>query len=236
MEQNIDKSILTLSNLSYYYEDGDTRRYILKDVNYSFEKGRFYTILGESGSGKTTLLSQIAALDRPGAGSILYNGTDIRSIGYSRYRRNNISIIFQGYNLIPYMTACENVLVAMSITDNELPKDHRMTAYNVLEYVGISRDKANRPVTKLSGGEQQRVAIARAMSTNVDVILADEPTGNLDEEMQSEIVSMFTTMAHEFDKCIIAVTHSSAVASRSDCIVRLKKGVLSEDGELSRTN
>ncbi len=228
--------ILTLSDVCYYYEDGDTRRYILKDVNYTFDKGKFYTILGESGSGKTTLLSQMAALDRPNSGAILYDGRDIRSIGYSRYRRNCISIVFQGYNLIPYMTACENVLVGMSITQNKLPKKHRETAYNVLEYVGIDRSKANRLVTKLSGGEQQRVAIARAMSTDVDVILADEPTGNLDEEMQAEIVRMFSTMAHDFDKCIIAVTHSSAVASRSDCIVRLKKGVLSEDGEFSRAN
>ena len=230
------KEILTLFNLSYYYEDGDTKLYILKNVNYGFETGKFYTILGESGSGKTTLLSQMAALDRPSAGAVLFNGKDIRSIGYSRYRRDYISIVFQGYNLIPYMTACENVLVAMSITDNKLPKNHRETAYNVLEYVGIGRDKADRPVTKLSGGEQQRVAIARAMSTDVDVILADEPTGNLDEEMQGEIVNMFVTMAHDFDKCIIAVTHSGNVASRSDCIVRLKKGVLAEDGELSRAN
>lgn len=230
------KEILTLSNLSYYYEDGDTKRYILKDVNYGFETGKFYTILGESGSGKTTLLSQMAALDRPGSGSILYDGKDIRNIGYNRYRRNYISIVFQGYNLIPYMTACENVLVAMSVTDNKLPKNHRETAYNILEFVGLGRDKANRPVSKLSGGEQQRVAIARAMSTDVEVILADEPTGNLDEEMQEEIVKMFLSMAHDFDKCIIAVTHSGNVASQSDCIVRLRKGVLAEDGELSRAN
>lgn len=231
-----DKTILSLCGLGYYYKDGDTKRYILKDVNYNFEKGKFYTILGESGSGKTTLLSQMAALDRPSSGKILYDGQDIREIGYGRYRRDKISIVFQGYNLIPYMTACENVLVAMSTTDNKLPKNHRQTAYNVLEYVGISREKADRPVTKLSGGEQQRVAVARAMSTDVDVILADEPTGNLDEGMQGEIVNMFASMAHDFDKCIIAVTHSGSVAQHSDCIIRLKKGVLYTDGEFSGTD
>lgn len=228
--------ILTLSDICYYYEDGDTRRYILKDINYCFERGKFYTILGESGSGKTTLLSQMAALDKPNSGTVYYEGNDIRNIGYEKYRRNYISIIFQGYNLIPYMTACENVLVGMSITDNKLPKNHKETAYNILEYVGLDRDKASRLVTKLSGGEQQRVAIARAMATDVDIILADEPTGNLDEDKQSEIVTIFSTMAHDFNKCIIAVTHSSAVANRSDCIVRLKKGVLNEDAELPRTN
>ncbi len=232
----MNNPILSLENVSYFYKDGDARRYILQNVNYGFEKGKFYTILGESGSGKTTLLSQLATLDRPGEGRILYNGQDIRQIGYAKYRRNNISIVFQGYNLIPYMTAAENLMVAMSTTDNAIPKNKRQTALNVLEYVGIGADKANRLVTKLSGGEQQRVAIARAMTTDVDVILADEPTGNLDEGMQGEIVNMFATMAHEFGKCIIAVTHSSAVAKRSDCVVRLQKGELFEDAEFFGTN
>ena len=233
MENMENNDILTLVDLCYYYKDGDTRRYILKDVSYTFEKGKFYTILGESGSGKTTLLSLMSALDKPNSGRVLYDGRDITHIGYSKYRRNDIGIIFQGYNLIPYMTATENVMVAMSITDKKLPKNKKETALNLLRYVGIDGDKATRPVTKLSGGEQQRVAVARAMATDVEVILADEPTGNLDEEKQAEVVQMFASLAHDFNKCIIAVTHSSAVASRSDCIVILTKGVLMDIGELS---
>ena len=225
--------ILTLSDISYFYKDGDARRYILKNLNYSFEKGKFYTILGESGSGKTTLLSLISALDKPAAGKILYDGKDIFASGAGKYRRNNVGIVFQGYNLIPYMTACENVLVAMSVTDRELPKNKKETAYNLLNFVGIGRDKADRPVTKLSGGEQQRVAIARAVSTDVELILADEPTGNLDEEKQAEIVGIFASLAHDFKKCIIAVTHSRAVAERSDVIVLLRKGELNTDGDTS---
>ena len=222
-------SILTLSNISYFYKDGDARRYILKDLNYEFEKGKFYTVLGESGSGKTTLLSLISALDKPQAGKILFEGKDINETGAGKYRRNNVGIVFQGYNLIPYMTACENVLVAMSVTDRELPKNKRNTAYNLLDFVGIGKDKADRPVTKLSGGEQQRVAIARAVSTDVDLILADEPTGNLDEDKQAEIVGIFAALAHDFNKCIITVTHSRAVAERSDVIVLLKHGELNTE-------
>ena len=228
MENN---TILSLNDISYFYKDGDTKRYILKNLSYNFERGRFYTILGESGSGKTTLLSLISALDKPAAGRILFDGKDIFATGATKYRRNNVGIVFQGYNLIPYMTACENVLVAMSVTDRDLPKNKRETAYNLLNFVGIGKDKADRPVTKLSGGEQQRVAIARAVSTDVDLILADEPTGNLDEEKQAEIVGIFSSLAHDFNKCVIAVTHSRAVAERSDVIVLLKKGELNNDGE-----
>ncbi|MBQ7499802.1 MAG: ABC transporter ATP-binding protein [Clostridia bacterium] len=227
-------NILTLSDISYFYKDGDARRYILKDLNFEFERGKFYTILGESGSGKTTLLSLISALDKPQAGRILFEGKDINETGAGRYRRNNVGIVFQGYNLIPYMTACENVLVAMSVTDRELPKNKRETAYNLLNFVGIGKEKADRPVTKLSGGEQQRVAIARAVSTDVDLILADEPTGNLDEEKQGEIVGIFSALAHDFNKCIIAVTHSRAVAERSDVIVLLKHGELNTESDMRK--
>jgi putative ABC transport system ATP-binding protein len=223
-------SILTAEKLSYYYQDGDTQRYILKDASYKFEKGKFYTILGESGSGKTTFLSLITALDEPKSGVILYDGTDIKKIGYENYRRNKIGIVFQSYNLIPYMTAVENILVAMSIVDNQLPQNQKEVAYNLLDYVGLDRVKANRTVNKLSGGEQQRVAIARAISTNVDVIMADEPTGNLDEDKENEIVDIFIKLAHEHNKCVIVVTHSSEIAAKSDGIIRLKKGVFLIDG------
>lgn len=184
-------TILEAKDLSYFYQDGEKRRMILQDTSVKFEKGQFYTILGESGSGKTTFLSLISALDAPTAGEILYNGEDIRHIGYDRFRRDDVSIIFQNYNLVPYLTGLENVLVAMSITDNEMPRDTTEIAYNLLDYIGINKVKADRLVNQLSGGEQQRIAIARALATNVDIILADEPTGNLDVGMEEEIVTIF---------------------------------------------
>ncbi|RGI31894.1 MULTISPECIES: ABC transporter ATP-binding protein [Enterococcaceae] len=222
-------SILKASKLNYYYQDGDTRRFILKNMNVSFEKGQFYSIVGQSGSGKTTFLSLLAGLDKPQGGRIFYEKKNIEKIGYDEYRRDYISIIFQHYNLIPYLTAVENVLVPMAITDNKLPENEEKVAMNLLDYMGISNDKAKRLVTQLSGGEQQRVAIARALATNVDVILADEPTGNLDEEMEQEIVEIFKMLAHKHNKCVIVVTHSPEIALQSDHSYLLRKGVLKEN-------
>lgn len=219
-------AILEAQNLSYFYQDGENRRYILKDTSVAFEKGKFYTILGQSGSGKTTLLSLLSALESPKEGKVFYNGKDLKEIGYETFRRNNIGIVFQHYNLIPYMTAVENVMVPMAITENELPANKAEVAYNLLDYIGIVKTKADRQVNRLSGGEQQRVAIARSLATNVDVILADEPTGNLDEEMEGEIVEIFQKLAHEHGKCVIVVTHSQEIASLSDEIYYLRKGKL----------
>jgi len=214
--------------VDYYYQDGDQRRYILKETSVSFEKGRFYAILGQSGSGKTTFLSLISALDSPKSGQVLYEGTDIEKIGHENYRRDDISIIFQSYNLIPYLSAVENVLVPMAITKNQLPDNQREVAYNLLDYIGITKEKADRLVNQLSGGEQQRVAIARALATNVDIILADEPTGNLDEEMEQEIIDIFKELAHVHNKCVIVVTHANEIAQQADEVLYLRKGVLSK--------
>ena len=222
-------SLLETKNVDYYYQDGVQRRYILKDASVAFEKGKLYSILGQSGSGKTTFLSLISALDAPKEGTVLLEDKDIKEIGYDYFRRNKISIIFQSYNLVPYLTAAENVLVPMSITDNELPANHQEVAYNLLDYIGITKDKANRLVNQLSGGEQQRVAIARALATNVDIILADEPTGNLDEEMEQEIVDIFKELAHTHNKCVIMVTHSNEIAQQADERLYLRKGVLKTD-------
>ncbi|MEI5991054.1 ABC transporter ATP-binding protein [Enterococcus crotali] len=219
-------TILQTKNVSYFYQDGDKRRMILQDTSINFEQGRFYTILGQSGSGKTTFLSLISALDEPKSGEVLYKGQNIKTIGLEKYRRDDISIIFQSYNLVPYLTALENVLVAMSITDNDMPKDNREVAYNLLDYIGINKAKADRLVGQLSGGEQQRVAIARALATNVDIILADEPTGNLDEGMEQEIVDIFKDLAETHNKCVIVVTHSNEIAKQSDKTYFLKQGEL----------
>ncbi|CAM3088200.1 ABC transporter ATP-binding protein [Lactococcus laudensis] len=219
-------SIIETKKLNYYYQDGDMQRYILRDISVSFEKGQFYTIVGESGSGKTTFLAMIAGLDVAKDGQVLFEGTDIQTIGLENYRRNKISIVFQNNNLVPYLTAIENVLVAMDITDNTLLADQKTVAYNLLDYIGITHEKADRLVSELSGGEQQRIAIARALATNSDVILADEPTGNLDEDREGEIVEIFKRLAHDNKKAVIVVTHSQEVAEKSDVTYRLKKGNL----------
>ena len=213
--------IIEVRDLYFTYPDGDSRKVILDHVNVSFEKGKFYTILGESGSGKTTFLSLIAALDKPEGGEILYEGESIETIGYERYRRNNIGIVFQSYNLISYMNALENVMVAMSITDNKMDKELKAKALEILSSVGIDGSKATRRINRLSGGEQQRVAIARAISTNVDVIIADEPTGNLDSKTSDTIIELFKELAHKRNKCIIMVTHAQKVADQSDVILKL---------------
>ena len=220
--------ILKLENINYSYIDGGYERQILKDLSFSFEEGKFYTILGPSGSGKTTLLSIIAGLDTPNSGEFWFKGRNIKEIGLHKYRRNAISIVFQQYNLISYLTAVENVLLAMSETDNPLPKDKRNVAYNLLERFGIVRTKADRMVNQLSGGEQQRVAIARSLASNVDLIFADEPTGNLDTATEKEIISIFKELSHDFGKTIIVVTHSDTVSAMSDQRVLLKDGKLHE--------
>ena len=229
-------SILETKDLYFTYPDGDSRKIILNEVNVSFEKGKFYTILGASGSGKTTFLSLIAALDKPEKGEILFNGKNIGKIGLEKYRRNNIGIVFQSYNLIPYMNGLENVMVAMSITDNKIEGNMKEKALEILESVGIDGTKATRRINRLSGGEQQRVAIARAISTNVEVIVADEPTGNLDGKTSETIIELFKELAHQRDKCVIMVTHSEKIASQSDVILKLNTDtqnfVISEGGKL----
>ena len=220
-------TILSLKNINYSYIDGGYERQILKDLSYDFEEGTFYTILGPSGSGKTTLLSIISGLDDASSGNVYFKGKDIKEITLHKYRRNCISIVFQQYNLIGYLTAVENVLLAMSETDNKVPSDKLTVAYNLLKRFGIVESKANRRVGQLSGGEQQRVAIARALASNVDLIFADEPTGNLDTATEKEIITIFKELAEEYGKTIIVVTHSDLVSKMSD------KRVLLGDGKLS---
>jgi putative ABC transport system ATP-binding protein len=217
---------VSIRNLSYAYQDGAEQRFIIDDISCDFEPGCFYAILGNSGSGKTTLLSLLGALDTPRSGAVLYQGTDIKSLGYENYRRNRMGIVFQSYNLIPWLTATENVLLAMDTTDNEIPADRHSVATNLLEYLGIDAGRAGRRVPALSGGEQQRVAIARALATNAVLILADEPTGNLDETSSEEIVQIFKRLAHEHDRCVIVVTHSAEIAREADVVLRLYKGKL----------
>jgi len=221
-------SILSLDNISYGYIDGNSKRTILDGLSYTFEKGKFYTILGPSGSGKTTLLAIAGGLEKTQQGKVFYENKDINEIGLGKYRRNYLSFVFQQFNLIPYLTAVENVVNVMEITDNDVPKPYYKTALNLLNQFGIVQTKAERSIFKLSGGEQQRVAIARGLATNVDVILADEPTGNLDTGTEKEIIKIFRLLATQYNKCVIVVTHSDDIASLSDIQLKLEGGRLIE--------
>ena len=214
------KNILTIKNLKHTYSNGQYETTVLNGVNATFESGKIYAIIGESGSGKTTLISLLSALDRVQSGDIKYNDKSIRKIGESKFRLDYVDIVFQAYNLIKYMTARENVEVALDLAG---VKDGKKIAYEVLEKVGISKAKADRLVQKLSGGEQQRVAIARAMTSNNPIVIADEPTGNLDQKTALKILDLFRQLADD-GKIVIIVTHSQQVARRTKAIIKRMSG------------
>ncbi|MFK5883872.1 MAG: ABC transporter ATP-binding protein [Candidatus Izemoplasma sp.] len=218
------ETLITINNLYHKYEDGQKLRTVLKDIEATFETGKMYAILGESGSGKTTLLSLLSGLDSVQDGSISYLGKTIKEIGYTNYRKNYVNVIFQAYNLIKYMTALENVIVAMDIKKVNY-KNKKEKAYEILARLGIDKDTADREVLKISGGEQQRTAIARALVHDSKVILADEPSGNLDDKTEEGIMKIFKELADD-GKCVIIVTHSQNVAKEADVIYQIKKGKL----------
>ena len=206
--------MLELKNISYFYKSQKDKM-VLDQISYQFEKGKMYAILGASGSGKTTLLSLLAGLDSPISGEIDMNGENIEEKGLANHRKNNISLVFQNYNLIDYLTSVENVKLGGN-ADAEI----------LLTQMGIDKSTGKRNVMKLSGGQQQRVAIARALASKAPVLLADEPTGNLDEETAKDIVEIFKSLAHEQDKCVIVVTHSKELAEEADVILTLKQGTV----------
>ncbi|MBQ8210409.1 MAG: ABC transporter ATP-binding protein [Clostridia bacterium] len=203
-------AILSLQNICFSYD----KTPVLKDISYDFEKGKMYCIVGKSGAGKTTLLSLLSGLAVPTSGQILYDGKDISKVDKYTFRSKYIGVIFQSFNLITTYTAAENVVLSMDISGSKI-KDKKARAVELLKNVGLDEDEANRRILKLSGGQQQRVAIARALSYDPDIILADEPTGNLDGETQNEIMEIFRDLADK-GKCVILVSHSSDVADMCD--------------------
>ena len=221
-----NKNMLSIKDLSHTYNDGQREVRVLKKVNVEFEHGKLYAIVGESGSGKTTLISLLSALDEIQSGNILYGGKSIKKIGGQKFRQHYVNIVFQSFNLIKYMTARENVEVGLDFsghTDNE-----KQRAYDLLEQVGISREQSDSLIQHLSGGQQQRVAIARSMAGDVPIIVADEPTGNLDEATEEKILKIFKDLA-DSGKIVIVVTHSQKVATHAHAIVyRMKNGALSK--------
>lgn len=216
-------SVLSVKDLSYSYEGA--KKSTLNNVNIDFNKGKIHSIVGKSGAGKTTLLSLIAGLEGYKKGEILYNDKPLSSIDKDDYRAKNIGVIFQGYNLLTNTTALENIILSMNISGVKV-NDKKTFALELLNKVGIDGQKAERKVLKLSGGEQQRVAIARALAHNPDIIIADEPTGNLDSETEEEILNILKKLSHEEEKCVILVTHSKKVSNFGDETWGLSKGNL----------
>lgn len=221
-DEKNDDTLLSIRNASYRYSDADVDEYALRDINFDFEKGKVYAIRGRSGTGKTTLLSLISGLERCTEGDIIFNGKNLRDINLDTYRNSQIGIVFQSYNLLPFMTASENIILSMDVSGSKI-KNKRKKATELMRSVGLKENYADRKVLRLSGGEQQRVAIARSLSYDPKMIIADEPTGNLDKQTEEEIIDIFKRLAHDENKCIIIVTHSTNVCNLVDKVYDLKK-------------
>ena len=213
-------SKLRLENVCYKYEN--STKMVLQDISYEFERGNIYAIVGKSGAGKTTLLSLLSGLTNPTSGKIYLDGDDTRKKDMYTYRSQDVGVIFQSFNLLPKLTAIENVILSMDVSGKKFPNKKKV-AMELLEKVGLDEDEAHRKILKLSGGQQQRVAIARALSYGPEIILADEPTGNLDGETQNDIMEIFARLAKEENKCVIIVTHSPEVTEKADIVYELKK-------------
>ena len=218
-------SILALQNVSYTYEGSN--KTVFQDVNMSFEAGKVYIIVGKSGAGKSTLLSLLAGLDTATGGEIAYDGENLAEINRNTFRAKKAGIIFQGFNLLTNATAIDNILLSMHISGVS-ERDKKAKAYALLKKVGIDKEKAKRKILKLSGGEQQRIGIARALAHNPELIIADEPTGNLDKATEDSILKIFSQLAHDEGKCVIIVTHSKRVTTIADEIWGIDKGVIRE--------
>ena len=213
---------LTLQNVTYKYEGA--AKTVFNDVNLQFEPGKVYTIVGKSGAGKTTLLSLLSGLDTATGGRIDYDGENLAEINRNKFRARKAGIIFQSLNLLTNATAIDNIVLSMNISGmTGVNKKER--ALELLKKVGISPEKANRRILKLSGGEQQRIGIARALAHDPILIIADEPTGNLDKDSEAKILKIFEALAHDEGKCVIIVTHSRRVTTIADEIWGLEKGL-----------
>ncbi len=218
---------LSVENVSYRYKNSESAA--VKEVSCAFEEGQIYAIIGPSGSGKSTLLSMLAGLDMPTEGDIYYEEENLKDMDLDIYRRENISMIFQAFQLFPLLTVMENVCYPLELMGIET-EEAKKQAVKCLERVGITEEKYKRFPSNLSGGEQQRVAIARSLASGARLILADEPTGNLDVANTGVVMDILTGLAHKDGYCVIVVTHDMEVAEKADIVFRIK------DGELTKLN
>lgn len=217
--------ILEAKDLSFSYRNQYQTVHAVRQASCAFERGKAYAIVGKSGSGKTTLLSLLAGLELPTGGEVLFQGTSIAKLNRDLYRRDHAAVIYQNYNLFPLLTAMENVLYSMSLKG--VPKaEARVRAEQELSAVGIASDMYRRFPMQLSGGEQQRIAIARAIAAGNELILADEPTGNLDAGNSEQVVNLLLRLARKEDRCVILVTHDLEIASLADAVFTMRDGVL----------
>lgn len=221
------ESALSLHKVSYRYTKN--QRAVLKGISAEFEPGKLYSVIGKSGAGKSTLLSLLSGLDVATEGEVVYQGQDVSKLDRDNYRARSVGIVFQNYNLLTNMTALENVVLSMNISGVK-SKNKKSDALELLQRLGVDKETASRKVLSMSGGEQQRVGIARALAHNPDVIIADEPTGNLDRETRANIMEILASLAHEDGKCVIVVTHSKAVSGYADEVLGLVRGALSKVG------
>lgn len=223
--------MLEVRNVVKEFPTGDSRITPVNGVSFSLEQGTFAAILGKSGSGKSTLLSILGGLDQATSGDVVLDGVNLSSLPENRlteYRRNDIGFVFQQYNLIPNLTAQENVMLPMEFAG--VDKAERMArAATLLNQVELTGGLHDRKVNRLSGGQQQRVSIARALANRPRLILADEPTGNLDEETGERIIELLGDLAHRENTTIVVVTHDQALAAKTDRRLRLSKGKIAEE-------
>ena len=220
-------AVIEAKNVKYRYESKYQTVQALNGVNGRFEAGTLYALVGKSGSGKSTLLSLMAGLMLPTEGEILFNGRSTAHIDLDRYRRENVAVIYQSFRLLPLLTALENVMYPMELRGCR-GKAAREKGAELIRKVGLPESVLHRFPNMLSGGEQQRIAIARAMSTDAKLLLADEPTGNLDTENSRLIIELLLDIAHREGYCVVVVTHDPEIAARTDKICRIRDGVLYE--------
>ena len=223
--------MLKLNHVSFSYRKSKNQKNVLSDITLSFDAGKIYAIYGPSGSGKTTCLSLLGGLDTPTEGTVEIDGTDIKTIGYSELRKHYVAYIFQDYHLFPYMTPMENVMLAASISKTMPQKEQKEKAAEHLLSIGIDEATMNRPVNKISGGQQQRTAIARALIKRPTYILADEPTGNLDKENAAIVLEILRNLAKQENKCVIIATHSEIVRDYADVTMTIRDGKLLQEDE-----
>ena len=220
-------ALLEVKNVQFSYGKGARAKTVLRGVSAAFEPGQLYALVGKSGSGKSTLMSLLAALLLPGSGEILYDGISTANLDARRYRRTQVTTIYQDYALFPLLNVTENICYPMEL--QKLPQTEQKRRSEALAaQVGLGPELLARYPGAISGGEQQRVAIARALATGAKVILADEPTGNLDQANSDQIVELLLRAAHEEGRCIIVVTHDPDVAAQADRVLRLVDGVLTD--------